>query len=333
MPRTLRISLLGLAVALAGASWIWLSAEEPQPRPKLDPAAWGDDHVGKPPPAYVTGDECLFCHRQIGAAWGDNPHQLTIRPAAGDPAMEALEGAAEGKTLPDGAGHLLGRRRLTRFLKRSAEYGKFELLSTSFRPTSGKLENIENPQWDAEIFGDRCAGCHATAVDAATKAFSAWSLDCFTCHGDVDLSHSDDSKRILLSETNREPRVVVSICGQCHLRTGRSQSTGRPYPNSFVAGDNLFRDFAVDLSDTAVAPAAPIDRHIYENIRAVAIDGEKSVTCLTCHDVHSASSQKHQELERTSLCASCHSTDADFRVLEIVSPAHRLQTHSRTCDY
>ena len=33
---------------------------------QVDPAAWGSDHVGQAMPAYVTGDECLFCHRKIG---------------------------------------------------------------------------------------------------------------------------------------------------------------------------------------------------------------------------------------------------------------------------
>src|SRR5215475_13364922 len=62
-------------------------------RPKrLDPAAWGSDHVGKPVPEYTTGDECLFCHREkVGAGWGANRHNLTIRPADEAAALEALK--------------------------------------------------------------------------------------------------------------------------------------------------------------------------------------------------------------------------------------------------
>src|SRR5437867_3363684 len=33
-----------------------------QPR---DPA-WGSDHIGKPLPEFASGDECLFCHRDVG---------------------------------------------------------------------------------------------------------------------------------------------------------------------------------------------------------------------------------------------------------------------------
>src|SRR5213078_1528900 len=38
-----------------------------------DPGAWGSNHIGKPIPEYVHGDECLFCHRNnIGSTWQKN---------------------------------------------------------------------------------------------------------------------------------------------------------------------------------------------------------------------------------------------------------------------
>ena len=41
----------------------------------------GQDHVGHPLPEYVTGDECLFCHRvQVADTWQQNPHARTVRP-------------------------------------------------------------------------------------------------------------------------------------------------------------------------------------------------------------------------------------------------------------
>ena len=55
-----------------------------QENARLDPAAWGSDHVGKLLPQYMTGDECLFCHRDIGPMWQENRHQLTIRPVDGE---------------------------------------------------------------------------------------------------------------------------------------------------------------------------------------------------------------------------------------------------------
>jgi len=72
----------------------------------------------------------------------------------------------------------------------------------------------------------------------APRTFSAFGHDCYVCHGAVDLNHTGDTRLMLLSKKRRDgPEVVASICAQCHLRGGKSKSTGLPYPNQFVAGD------------------------------------------------------------------------------------------------
>ncbi len=312
-----------------------LAAEERDKLRRLDPAAWGDDHVGKPLPAYVTGDECLFCHRETGATWGDNRHQLTMRPAnSEEPAIVKLRTRDGGKEIAADTEYVLGAKRLTRFLQRSQAYGKLDLLSAAFVRESGELKHGESPTWNTKMFAERCAGCHTTAVNSQTRAFSAVSLDCFVCHGDVSLEHTKDKRRVLLSNTNREPREAVSICGQCHLRGGRSKSSQLPYPNTFVAGDNLFRDFQVDFSDAAVEALPPIDQHIYLNARDVALFDQRATTCLTCHEVHRQSSGKHQQLADAAICSSCHVPGTSNNELrDEVKPSTKLRSHSRVCDY
>jgi predicted CXXCH cytochrome family protein len=233
----------------------------------------------------------------------------------------------------------MGSKRITRFLKRSKDYGKFDILSASCIAQSGstsleKLQNVESPHWETRTFADRCAGCHATAVNTQTRAFSATSLDCFACHGDVPLEHTKDVRRVFLSSKNRTPRQVTSICSQCHLRGGKSKSSKLPYPNTFVAGDNLFRDFQVDLSGAAIKALPPIDQHIFLNARDVAVFGNSTMTCLTCHDVHGQSSEKHQRLENATICSSCHVQGTDnTKLRDAILPFSKLQTHSRVCDY
>src|SRR5690349_19832809 len=57
----------------------------------IDPAAWGTDHVGRPVPEFTSGDECLFCHRDVGPAWPTNRHGQTIRQATRESdALKAL---------------------------------------------------------------------------------------------------------------------------------------------------------------------------------------------------------------------------------------------------
>ena len=217
------------------------------------------DHVGKPLPDYVTGDECLFCHdRNVGITWQTNPHAWTIRPVSIIPATP---------TPPKEATHVLGSAARARWLKLSG-YGRFDLLAS------------DSKTWQAGAFSNRCAGCHTTAVDPTTRAFSTFALDCYTCHGVVPGAHSGNTTLVWLSKNHeRPPRLVVSICGQCHLRGGRSRSSGLPFANNFVAGDDLFADFQVDLKDDAGDP------HIYRNVRDVLEHGS-ATTCLNCHRIH-----------------------------------------------
>src|SRR5262245_38798237 len=110
-----KCSSLGRTAPLALFLFLLPSCRVPMP----DPPEWGNDHVGAQVPEYVTGDECLFCHRSdIGPSWAGNRHHLTIREAERDSpprialaGMPALRGAAEEAQL------VLGGDRKARFLK------------------------------------------------------------------------------------------------------------------------------------------------------------------------------------------------------------------------
>ncbi len=331
-----------LIVAGIAVSRVRVSADEDTGlgnHPLLDPTQWGSDHVGQRIPDYVTGDECLFCHRDVGPSWPDNRHQLTIRPAAADdPALMKLLQHEPG--LKNTIHFIMGDERTVRFLKRSDAYGKLDLFTAKYLPPSddpkrdGTIKHVESASWDKHAFGQGCAGCHTTAVETDIRAFAATSIDCFACHGNVDLNHTKDPKVALLSKENQPPRVVISVCGQCHLRGGKSQSSGLPYPNTFVAGDNLFRDFRVDLSAQAINQLAPIERHMFENTRDVALLGRTETTCLTCHDVHAQDTEKHQALNETHSCSTCHEPGSDnTRLRESFINARGPRNHNEVCDY
>lgn len=301
-------------------------------RPRLDPAAWGSDHVGRPLPDYIESGECLFCHRQeVGSTWGRNRHERTIRDALpAEPAVEALQREPSLKPLADEVQLLLGDRRQNCFLRRSTEYGKVDMLSVRASAGRGRrmqLVDLDDPQWDSETFAARCAGCHATGVHADGR-FSALSLDCYVCHGDTQLDHTNDASLVLLAKEREDSAAVVtSICAQCHVRFGKSKSTGRPYPNNFVGGDNLFRDFEVDWSKADDPDVNPADRHVLDNVREVVLHGNETMTCLSCHDVHQQSSRRHRDLPDTKYCAHCHNP------AEPKSNYRRYEVHSPLCGY
>jgi predicted CXXCH cytochrome family protein len=284
-----------------------------------DPAAWGGNHVGKPVPEFVHGDECLFCHRNnIGATWQKNAHALTVRQLDDAPDLAPLKGGHPSLAkIGSEVEYFLGSRHRVRFLKKDG-YGKFALLNTQValgpdhKPTEW-LET-EKPAWVKDKFANRCAGCHTTGIDGTDKTFAAFGLDCYTCHGIVDLNHSNDTSLVLLAKkAATEAKVVTSICAQCHLRGSESRSTGTPYPNNFAPGDNLFKDLKVDfaLADDAKLNAG--DRHIYRNVRDVVILGKNDVTCLSCHQVHANTSQRHRRALRAPICFDCHNEEGSFK--------------------
>jgi hypothetical protein len=317
-----------LAVFFASVAQILL-AQQSMP---LDLAAWGSDHVGKPVPEFTSGDECLFCHRDVGPGWPTNRHGQTVRTANMEAeGLAALTRVPELKSLAGEVEFLLGASNRLRFLKRSAEHGRLDLFSVEWIPpksdSEGQLAALRRPEWDHDKFGRACAGCHATGVDSNKKTFAAASLDCFVCHGEVPEKHTTQGGLVFLSPHRRDSaHVVTSICAQCHLRTGVSNSSGLPYPNNFVAGDNLFRDFHVDLSAAALQQLNPGDRHVQENVRDVILLGKEETTCLSCHSIHPQSSKKHHFVTEGAICSTCHAPGSKrIRVPYAV--------HSATCGY
>src|SRR5262249_4616733 len=99
--------------------------------------------------------------------------------------------------------------------------------------------------------------------------------------------------------------------------------TGLPYPNQFVPGDNLFRDFQVDWSPEHLKKLNPADAHVLANVRDVVLLGKEDVTCLSCHDVHQQSSQKHRRVAPGESCLHCHNPTGSKKVrptYEVHSP-------------
>jgi len=94
-----------------------------------------------------------------------------------------------------------------------------------------------------------------------------------------------------------------------------------------VAGDNLFRDFQVDLSPEKISELNPADRHVLENVRAVAVLGKDETTCLTCHDIHKKSSKKHHIVPVDATCVICHPATGSKKIHK------EYEVHSKICGY
>jgi hypothetical protein len=296
----LLLMMLLAAVPLFGlqANGVKPGPSQTKSSPNGPAAATRDDHVGKPMPDYLTGDQCLFCHRNVvGPTWEQEPHAWTIRPVGIAPPVPQL---------PKDATHVIGSAQHFRALKLIG-YGKFAILAND-----GKT-------WEPDVFATQCAGCHTTGVDPTAHTFSAYAFDCYACHGDLTTDHTTKPEQAWLGAKHPpEPRKVVEICAQCHLRGGHSQSTGLPYPNNFVAGDDLFADFKVDLKREYDSSMNPGDRHAYTYTANVIERGSKQ-TCLECHRVHGRPDLKHD------YCVDCDDLPAAAKAAG--------KQRSETCQY
>src|SRR5262249_50070286 len=153
----------------------------------------------------------------------------TVRtPEADEPALAALRADPATRALADSVQWIMGDTRAQRFLKRSAEYGKAELLSVVAHFGRGRrprLESKGSPHWDDNTFAAPWPGCHPTAVNPQTPAFAEPYIDCFSCHGDAPEEHANDAKLMPLAKARKDSAAAVtSVCASCHARFGKSKA-------------------------------------------------------------------------------------------------------------
>jgi hypothetical protein len=80
------------------------------------------------------------------------------------------------------------------------------------------------------------------------------------------------------------------------LRGGHSKTSGRPYPHAYVAGDDVFEDFQVDLQFNSRVKLDSSDSHVYLKTRAV-LQGGSDKSCADCHRIHGPPEQ-HQHASK-----------------------------------
>ena len=107
----------------------------------------------------------------------------------------------------------------------------------------------------------------------------------------------------------------------------KSKHSDLPYPDTFVPGDNLFKDFQVDWALADSADVNPSDRHVLANVRDVVLYGQQQMTCLTCHEIHRDSTRRHRRQDESPYCFICHDP------ANIKNPIPPYEVHSERCGY
>jgi Cytochrome c554 and c-prime len=156
----------------------------------------------------------------------------------------------------------------------------------------------------------RCLECHATYFKPLPDTSNAYDQSRFTvgitcekCHGPArqHIEHAPSTSSpppsTILNPARFDRERQIDLCAWCHAGHGMAV---RP-AFSYVPGQPLDNYLALPPSD----PDAPIDVHgdQVDLLRRSRCFQSSSMTCLTCHDVHTV---QHNPDTFSQRCLSCH---------------------------
>lgn len=159
----------------------------------------------------------------------------------------------------------------------------------------------------------RCLECHATYFEALPPPSNRYSpagfalgIQCEKCHGPgrehIGRESSKSAAAPAILNPAKFPRDrQVDLCAWCHAGHGKPVLA----TFSYIPGEPLDEYLEVPRPD----PTAALDVHgsqveLLERSRCFR---ESTMTCLTCHDVHST---QHNIPEFSNRCLSCHKPDS-----------------------
>ena len=172
--------------------------------------------------------------------------------------------------------------------------------------------NFERP------VGARCLECHATSFVSRGSPINAYSKDSLVLGISCEKCHGPGSEHVALYRSKTPPvsplvgAIVnparlsrarqIELCTLCHAGIGQSLTP----PLSYGPGDELGRHLSFPPDDSK----APLDVHgsqVQLMERSRCFKSSTTMTCTTCHDVHSPQRDLAVFAER---CLSCHKIES-----------------------
>lgn len=277
------------------------------------------------PRDYEGSRECFSCHRgNLRDVHETSPHALTLREAdeegviladfAGDVPEFQFPGedAARALTADDIQYAVGAGRRIQRYVYDAGDEQymvlpfEWNVEEQTWQPyTPGHPSPNAGYDWNAG-----CAGCHTTGFDAENGEWSEEGVQCEACHGPgrEHIELADEAGRRASEDEIQEIRDAVysgpdsQMCGQCHA--AGVDSSGLPYPASYLPGTNLLDSFTL---------AAPDDSaHWWPTGHASQMNMQFNEWLGNTH-ANSLNNLKDSGEPVEDLCLSCHSVDAAFQ--------------------
>lgn len=244
------------------------------------------------------------------------------------------------------ADYVLGRRPLVQFLVKSDDGGWhtpsaawdvlrhewFDMFEADARLLADGGATRQSGDWGHWLgrgmnWNSQCAWCHTSHFrknyDAKTDRFeSEWKepgVTCIQCHQPAAQASADGC---LVAPRNRQLTAAQmhDNCASCHARR-------EELDEDFVVGESFDDHFRLELPTIRrifYPNGMQQDEDYCETGLRLSRMGAAGVTCLDCHDPHTATLKLPQE--DNSLCLRCHATGTP--VNGVASPVVDMATHT-----
>lgn len=245
---------------------------------------------------YLNNDEyCGSCHPAQYQKHSQSIHLQMIRPATGADLVNVHGNLSAPKApTPAEFSYVIGGwYKEESYLKVEQIDGtnKYTVINYEWNPIRGTYAN-DKPMRDWLV---KCAGCHTTGYEVATRSFQDFNIHCESCHG-PSAEHADrPSSMRPIKDTSSEG------CGHCHIR---AESAATPdyaaktfnFPIGYELGNPASLKFIPEpiTAATSFYPDGRSNRHRqqyldthYPGVR-VTKHYEMNISCTKCHDPHSS---------------------------------------------
>lgn len=299
---------------------------------------------------YVGSSTCKGCHVPEANSWSQTLHSRMMRTVEEDRKIGVVDLAASRPPFPvKDVAYVLGNMRKLLFLKK--ERNGFVVMPHQYSLAQGAWEPLNVEQWD-HVFGsasgkrsakaeplnwnDRCAGCHTTGYDPATRTFAQVSIACESCHGPGAKHAASRERGDIVNPAALRGERANHVCAQCHAR-GNDTAGRYPYPVGFKPGADLSEHFVFaepvkgENSDLFWGNGMARKHHAQYNELIQSKHFQNGLHCFDCHEVHafrpippSPETRLMAQTERFLLknrarfiCFKCHtSREAEFSAEE-----------------
>ena len=302
-----RSGVFALVAMLAGAC-----------TPPKDPAPVAPETAFASPLAdatFVGSEQCARCHPQPSQEWSLSSHATTVRG-------KTIDDEDLLNTLVQCSGsdftHVMGNRHHVRFLVQTEAQawgaGRILALPCGWNLHERAATLHHETDWRELPWESSCAACHVTGFRASDHGFLELGVGCEECHGPGSRHVAAPSRETILSFSGRTAAEEVTVCASCHLQDGHSKRTGLKFPDGFVPGGSLFDDYAFDFrSMTEEAKSRALDAHQKILVERVVYQGDATLACTSCHDLHGLGHERHEKLPRQEFCSTCHEPDMKLK--------------------